>query len=686
MEFLLRPKPHFQEGWLSWLHRVAKANYFEHPQVFYQTLRKKITEAGLNTAEIYLPRNETVYSILASLLATSPDIIHEMTIHRFAHLFDYQDGEDGFVSDSDIRTHFWMRQQAQYCPMCLAEERYSRTKWHLKSSMICLRHQCLLLRVCPACGIGTSLKDVADGTCHVCNCELEKAKATLIHDKSFLGHEQLLESISSFPMNNSIPNLPTKTSSVIYALLCAITIALEVSDVPLTHPTSAKGATSNYHAVPSKIVRQNEAVSALAAWPQGFYDLLDRLRDTKSQVKGAYSDLGVLYSTYIERRWKYPEFQFVQDAFNRYYIARFGILPSAKKSKRYTVAIQQGIQPEIITASEAAAKLHTTTRQIQNLIEAGNLCKVDLEHGYKQTYLSLNEVNQLADKWREGITVAEIAIKLGISRSSVVGLIRVGILNALRGPISDGTQNWLVERQSLQNFTDKVAKIVSVHDKSDDVFWDIMQTTQSLAAIGFRLEQVLECVLAYKIPVYVLTELQEATIRDLRFRPCDVRHYREQHKREHDWYSIDEFAGCIKVKNVVISRWIKTNLITPDVQLGGVDYFTGSFISNFQREYVFTEEASKILGIGRLAVQKWARHGRLSPVAGPKIDGSHRYLFKRSDLLRYTPDKRLTTPLMAEKLGVSHSQLIEWIKRGKVRPVSGPGIDGFKHYLFLDET
>jgi hypothetical protein len=38
---------------------------------------------------------------------------------------------------------------------------------------------------------------------------------------------------------------------------------------------------------------------------------------------------------------------------------------------------------------------------------------------------------------------------------------------------------------------------------------------------------------------------------------------------------------------------------------------------------------------------------------------------------------------MAKQLDIGHSQLLQWIKDGKVTPVSGPGIDEFGHYLFV---
>jgi len=42
----------------------------------------------------------------------------------------------------------------------------------------------------------------------------------------------------------------------------------------------------------------------------------------------------------------------------------------------------------------------------------------------------------------------------------------------------------------------------------------------------------------------------------------------------------------------------------------------------------------------------------------------------------------LTAPELARQMGMSHSEILQWIKKGKVNPLSGPGIDRCGHYLF----
>jgi predicted site-specific integrase-resolvase len=90
-----------------------------------------------------------------------------------------------------------------------------------------------------------------------------------------------------------------------------------------------------------------------------------------------------------------------------------------------------------------------------------------------------------------------------------------------------------------------------------------------------------------------------------------------------------------------------------------------------------------VLQVGVDVVQRWARKGRLKPVSGPGVDECHRYLFRREDVERLRRQHRRAAPQMAKALGISRSQLVARIRQGKLKPISGPGISGCGHYLFI---
>jgi hypothetical protein len=67
----------------------------------------------------------------------------------------------------------------------------------------------------------------------------------------------------------------------------------------------------------------------------------------------------------------------------------------------------------------------------------------------------------------------------------------------------------------------------------------------------------------------------------------------------------------------------------------------------------------------------------------PAVDDCHRSLFRREDVEGLRREHRRTAPQMAKLLGISRSQIAARIRQGKLKPVSGPGISGCGHYLFI---
>jgi excisionase family DNA binding protein len=173
------------------------------------------------------------------------------------------------------------------------------------------------------------------------------------------------------------------------------------------------------------------------------------------------------------------------------------------------------------------------------------------------------------------------------------------------------------------------------------------------------------------------------TLSTLFFLSKEIESLAEVARRERGWFRIESVGKRFGVKSTVVKKWIQSGLLKPTATVMRTAYFDQNAIKAFADEYIFTEEAAKILEVRKLTVQKWARTGRLKPVTSTGINTCHRYLFRRTDVEQFRAQNRLTAPQMARRLGISRSQVVQWIKRGKIKPNSGPGIDGSKHYLFL---
>jgi hypothetical protein len=48
-----------------------------------------------------------------------------------------------------------------------------------------------------------------------------------------------------------------------------------------------------------------------------------KLRDERTEEGYVHSDLGYLYVSWLEKSWRHPAFQFVQDAFDQYLLTHY---------------------------------------------------------------------------------------------------------------------------------------------------------------------------------------------------------------------------------------------------------------------------------------------------------------------------------------------------------------------------
>lgn len=83
--------------------------------------------------------------------------------------------------------------------------------------------------------------------------------------------------------------------------------------------------------------------------------------------------------------------------------------------------------------------------------------------------------------------------------------------------------------------------------------------------------------------------------------------------------------------------------------------------------------------------KRWVHTGRVSTVEIDGRRGTHYFLKKEVEALIEFKEKFMTMTEAAEVLGWNRATVHLWTKKGKLKPVSGPGIDNSGHYLYLKE-
>lgn len=130
--------------------------------------------------------------------------------------------------------------------------------------------------------------------------------------------------------------------------------------------------------------------------------------------------------------------------------------------------------------------------------------------------------------------------------------------------------------------------------------------------------------------------------------------------------------------------------VLPSVQhasvLGNRRYFERTVVDTFCKQYlenpkwIRLEQAMTMFGMSRRAFEKnWIFSGRLAKVT----DHLGEYINTESVKRALAMNREWLTGKQAQELiGIDKCTLANWQKLGRIKPVSGPGIDSFRNYLF----
>lgn len=587
-----------------------------------------------------------------------------------------------------LRSH----DHAQFCPACLGNGRYHRRLWLATAVAACLEHCNLLVDECPECRAHFGIPDLLRGQCRGCGLSLSAAPVeSVAGDAAGLLSQAVLQNWltgAASDVGARLPGAePPTLCHVINGLIFFIISQraawqrlappLEGLAEHIQQPVRGQSRLSPR----SAYYLYRAAVGCLAEWPVNFYRMLESVRSCHGTAPplGGLAQFGTLFSHWIARRWRGPEFEFVRQAFSEYLWATPNPIASLNHDRQSVRRFLRN--PPHLDKRGAMRALGISGRTMSRLLAGGHLDLCVLYRNGGRVYVfDREQIRLLREAWNDGLLLDEAAECLGVSRSVTLRLAEEQAIRPLRGPAVDGSAEWLFKRTTVRGFFHQVNRRAQTARQALPALLTLPQAAQRLGNLGLDCARVLIEVAGGNLRAFRPETAWE--LRHLRLTKADVRTFHRRYRERQCWLTLAEAAARIGVKRVVLTRWLRRGLLKPVASYGSALYFDESAIRSFRAEHVFSDEAAQILGLERLAVQKWARAGRLKPVSGPRIDGCHRYLFRRADLEPLRPTQRLTAPQMAEQLGLSRSQVNVRIRHGTLKPVSGPGIDGSGHYLF----
>lgn len=606
---------------------------------------------------------------------------------------------------------------AQYCPVCLAEAACHRLAWLPVAAAACPRHECLLVTGCPRCGAEVSVPAVALAHCNHCGADLREARPVLVTgDDHGLFVQRVIQAwLTSVPLPTADPRfplLPAQPPNVLFRVLDGLRWAVESArqadpawEYACPVPAGAEEfvpALKRTRLPPAASYRvYATAFQALLDWPNGFYEFLraynfqekrrnqaaalesDDVPHWRVDRRGLHADLGALYSQWVQWRWQHPAFAFLQEAFEQYAADTYTGSVAIVHSRRYLENPSFADKFPCASEAEAARMLNTTERVVARLVLLGRLVSYRTPDGqYLNNFIRREELLELAERWRNPLTLAETAQYLGINRHLVVQMVQVGALTAERGPGSDGGTRWMFSRQVVDEFLCDIAPSIwrSVPELADTEL-DLANAGRVVSTVGLSAAELLKRVHEGRLQPYSFTPWEGPILGQLRFSKYDIDMLVDETRAERGWIRRKDAARELGIKPTVFAKWIQAGLLDHTATPGPAWHFDQEEVRRVIADHVFTDEAAEILGVRSDTVLRWARLGRLIPAVGP-AQGCHRYLFRREDVERLRRETRLTAPELAERMGISRGHVLRLVRQGKLKPISGPGIDDCKHFLF----
>jgi predicted site-specific integrase-resolvase len=672
---------------------MGMSNFYKPVSIIHDLCQQGFV--GTKQGSIGKPAEAGLYEHLATLTSLHPHTVYQATIHRFAPVLTPPDIGHDFVTVGDdtlpllppgfIRQYIPPETASQFCPTCLQEALYHRLLWMPTPVTACLRHQCLLVSQCPQCGKQTSIRAIVEGCCRQCGTDLATIPAPSLADDTFgLFTQQVIQ---AWLLDEPLPTqtdyrLPDEPPRTLYRVLDGLYHAVKLahSDWAYWHPVSQQSDTEDRAARLSPVQRHRmyaTAFKGLVKWPEGLHGFLRAYRTRHgaqpSGEKRITADLGALYTTWVQKRWNHPAFQFLQDAVNQYLISDYSTSLSVFQSTRYQHDPELAAQFPSVSAAEAARMLGVSAKTIQLLIDAGHLTQYTTTQSKQRRdiFVRRAEVLALQKRWHAAVTRDEAAHLLGISRSVVVDMVSTGLLTAERTPGVDGAAHWLFHPQAIDECLDAVMSVVHLSNASGNV--SLMKATQMLTPMGVNAAALLRYVADGTLQAYRLPT-EPIGLSTIQFDPADIRAYLDAVKAERGWLGRDEVTRCLGVKHTTLVKWADTGLLSPIALISNVSYFDRRVVEAFWQTYATSQEAADILGIKKLTVQGWVRQGRLTEccVSGPHLDGHHAYLFHRAKLQAWRHE-RLTFGETMDMLGISKATLHRWVEQGKLTPLEDMG-------------
>lgn len=467
------------ESLASLLERLSQLNYLPYPRTLSRICCKQLqAPAGLDN--LARPKWVETFLRLADLTHIFPEDLYAASDHRFAPFLTPPGqspvelpwiGSTSKVMLTPGLAHGRLRSalSAQYCPRCLEDAAYHRLSWIPTAAAICLQHRCLLVNQCPQCQKRIAIQEIVRQRCRVCQADLSTAETFSVEgDELGLLSQQMIQSwlgLVADPPDQF--DFPSDYPAVLYRFLENLLRRLLVcwKDWPnLSAPLDGLNGyitASGQHltALTSGEIFHlcKAAFTGVMNWPDGLFQFLDAYCGYPfAQNSTVYvKRLEPVRQGWFQAEWQNPDFEFMQQGFVNYTVARNVPLP-VRLVEQFKEVLWFVDATGLWSEEQAAQSLDIPVPGLRQFLPYGALepCLWPRSRTSMPIF-ERDKILSLAQKWDLGWSVSEARSWLGLDVSVVTELVKRNVLTVVDRPDAEDV-HWVLSRQSVENFSRKV--------------------------------------------------------------------------------------------------------------------------------------------------------------------------------------------------------------------------------------
>ncbi|MCK5748217.1 MAG: helix-turn-helix domain-containing protein [Oricola sp.] len=406
---------------------------------------------------------------------------------------------------------------------------------------------------------------------------------------------------------------------------------------------SGKGRGSGRHLLARVSSQANREIfdrvaEILAHWPNGFFALLDDIRKfgpRRQRKTGLEAEFKGLYSALFPSRSQDQRYDQLRSAFNEYVQQYWRGGYICARNKRMTELSPDDMQAYPLVQAARIAGVHPSI--LRREIGANRMQAERSVMGRRSLWMiERAELERYQAVRTKHLTLAEVAARLGLSRKSVLDLVRVGVLPAVHGPRIDGETFWRFRVRDVQTLLGAITRdprgaCAGNHKLKFDA------GLRRATAIGLRASDIVEAIRAETLRI-CRVDARRPGFKGVIFDAEEFSAFLRDARRTINWaVPIQEAARRLRLNEQAARDVVRAGLIPTVIEFSAGRerrLISLDAVDAFKRSYVpASEVASETNTSPRTVVLQLEERG-ISPVTGPSVDGGRQYFYARCEAIK----------------------------------------------------